>query len=146
MLLRFATGPIRGTYIVHPSVTSTRLRVEVTDVTDRLHRRSPEAKLNDFKDEILDITESADKQQIIEEKLAATWAKGPFQVRDEGQSEGRFQAKLKTVAHWVGRWQLINFSNLHGGHWLRYWSSSLRGNDIIYTQTLQTARLVPQTL
>ncbi|CAK9086371.1 Dynein gamma chain [Durusdinium trenchii] len=35
-----------------------------------------DAKLNDFKDEILDITESADKQQIIEEKLAATWAKG----------------------------------------------------------------------
>ena len=33
-----------------------------------------DARLNDFKDEILDITESADKQQIIEEKLADTTA------------------------------------------------------------------------
>ena len=29
-----------------------------------------DAKLNEFKDDIIDITESADKQQIIEEKIA----------------------------------------------------------------------------
>ncbi|CAJ1348612.1 unnamed protein product [Effrenium voratum] len=41
-----------------------------------------DAKLNDFKDEILDITESADKQQIIEEKLTditAQWNTTTFE-------------------------------------------------------------------
>eukprot|EP00913_Durusdinium_trenchii_P005594 g5213.t1 len=48
-----------------------------------------DAKLNDFKDEILDITESADKQQIIEEKLAditALWNTTRFEF---STSKGR---------------------------------------------------------